>query len=122
MYERFKRFCREHNISVATFLGVLGTITFTVNAIVEKAGGWDYTALPPRLQQWIAVGLAVLVMVGRYAGWVANIIGGALATRRAIAQRSTDVIVGPPIPVADPAVTADVPDGELVTAPPEELP
>ena len=67
MYQRFKSFCRDHQISVGTTSGFLGFIAFTASGIVSNVGGYDYSGLPPRAQSIIGVSLGALVIVGRFA-------------------------------------------------------
>lgn len=67
MYQRFKAFCRDHQISVGTISGFAGFIAFTASAIVSNVGGYDYSGLPPRAQSIIGVILGGLVIVGRFA-------------------------------------------------------
>ena len=67
MYQRFKSFCRDHNISVGTTVGLLGFIAFTASGVVSQVGGYDYSGLPPRAQSIIGVSRGGLVIVGRFA-------------------------------------------------------
>jgi len=75
MYQRFKAFCRDHDISVGTITGLALFIGFTASGIVSQVGGYDYSGLPTWAQSAIGVGLAALVLVGRFATSFATWLG-----------------------------------------------
>lgn len=75
LYERFKSFCRDHEISVGTITGLFGFIAFTASGIVSQVGSYDYSGLPTWAQSAVGFGLLGLVIVGRFASTAALWLG-----------------------------------------------